>query len=297
MVVQEITNFGGYSCFKLENSQLALWITREVGPRILGLRLLGRENLMAVLPDAKIQVVGVEDYSLRGGHRLWYGPENPFTTYITDDQPVEIVSIENGLKVTQPVDNPTGIQKTFQVVLGENQALITIDHKLTNLGKDDFKLAPWAITMLRPGGVAILPLQNKLDDEYGLLPNRQLVFWPYTELNSFYIELNDQAVAVRASMTEGALKIGSPNPCNWLAYALDGVLFVKRSEYQKGANYLDRGASSQIYCNPDLIELETLGPVTNLKPGDSIEHQEIWQIYPRGNWPPEISDIYQSILG
>ena len=97
-------------------------------------------------------------------------------------------------------------------------------------------------------------------------------------------------------MTEGVLKVGSPNPSNWMAYAVGGVLFVKRTVYQKGATYLDRGASSQIYCNPDLIELETLGPVVNLKPGDSVGHQEIWQIYQEGHWPPEIFDIYQTIL-
>ena len=296
MVHQEITDFAGQSCSKLENSQLSLWITREVGPRILGLRLLGEENLMAVLPDAKIPVIGAEDYFLKGGHRLWYGPENPLTTYITDDRPVEIATITNGLKVTQPVDNPTCIQKSFQVILDENLALVTIDHNLTNQGHDDFKLAPWAITMLRPGGVGILPLQSKYDDEYGLLPNRQLVFWPYTEINSPHLVITDRAVAVRASMTRGALKVGLPNTHNWLAYAIDGILFVKRSEYLKGANYLDLGASSQIYCNPDLIELETLGPVTNLKPGDSVEHQEIWQIYLEENWPPEIFDIYKSIL-
>jgi len=296
MVLQAITDFDGYSCNKLENNKAALWITREVGPRIMGLSLRGKENLMAVLPDAKIPVIGAADFSLRGGHRLWYGPENPLTTYITDDQPLDITSVGNGLKFTQPVDDPTGIQKSLHVVLDENQALITLDHKLANLGDSDFELAPWAITMLRPGGVGFIPLQDDFEDKSGLLPNRQLVFWPYTEINSPYLKINDRAVSIRASMTEGTLKVGSSNPHNWLAYALDGVLFVKRSEYQKRANYLDLGASSQIYCNPDVIELETLGPVSNLKPGDSVEHQEIWQIYQEDDWPPDVSDIYQSIF-
>jgi len=157
-------------------------------------------------------------------------------------------------------------------------------------------LALWAITMLRPGGVGILPMQNKFDDEYGLLPDRQLVFCPYTEINSSHLEINDRAVGTGASMPEGTLKVGSPNHHNWLAYALDGVLFVKRSEYQKRANYLDRGASSQIYCNQDVIELENLGPVVKLKSGDYVKHQEIWQIYQEDDWPPEISNIYQSIF-
>ena len=235
MVKSSDVIFENLACIQVKNDYITIWITREVGPRILGLALDNGKNLLVILPDAKIPVDGAEDYSLRGGHRLWYGPENPATTYITDDQPLEIVTIENGLKVAQPPDKPTGIQKSMQVVLDEDQALITIDHRLTNLGNGDFRLAPWAITMLRPGGMGLIPLQDDLEDQYGLLPNRQLVFWPYTEINSPHLEINDRTVTVRASLTDGALKIGSPNPSNWLAYALDGVLFVKRSEYQKVA--------------------------------------------------------------
>ena len=59
----------------------------------------------------------------------------------------------------------------------------------------------------------------------------------------------------------------------------------------------DRGASSQIYCDPDLIGLETLGPVTNHKPEISVGHQEICQIYMEDHWPVEIIEICQSIHG
>ncbi len=176
--------FEGYQCLRLENQQLSIWITKDVGPRIIGLSLDGGDNLMAVLPEAIIPVDGANDYSLRGGHRLWYAPENPETTYIADDQPLEISQINNGLKLIQNVDQATGIQKSWQVVLDDKDAVLTINHSLTNLGQGDFELAPWAITQLRKGGIAILPLHSELEDAHGLQPNRQIVFWPYTEINS-----------------------------------------------------------------------------------------------------------------
>ena len=294
MVVQEEATFEGFSCIKLSNDLISLWITKDFGPRILGLCLNDLDNLMAVLPDAVIPVNGAEDYSLRGGHRLWYGPENPHISYIPDDQPVDIAAIKNGLEINQKTDVPTGIQKSIRVVLDEKLALIKLDHKLINKGINDFFLSPWAITMLKPGGIGFIPMQAEHDDPFGVLPNRQLVFWPYTRINSPYLEIKDQAVGVKATLSDGALKIGLPNPDNWLAYGINNVLFVKRAEYQKNANYIDRGASSQIYCNPDLIELETLGPALNLGPGESILHQEVWQIYNQGTWPAEILEIYQS---
>ena len=293
MVVQEETIFEGFSSIKLSNDHISLWVTKDVGPRILGLCLNDQDNLMAVIPDATIPVDGAEDYSLRGGHRLWYGPENPGITYITDDQPVVITAIENGVEVIQFADIPTGIQKSIRLILDERLASITLDHKLTNRGINDFVLTPWAITMLKPGGIGFIPIQNEFDDPFGVLPNRQLVFWPYTKINSPHLELKDLAVGVKATMSDGALKIGLPNPDSWLAYGINNVLFVKRSKYQQNANYIDRGASSQIYCNPNLIELETLGPLVNLKPGESVLHQEVWHIYDQGSWPKEILEIYQ----
>ena len=253
--------FEGYQCLRLENQQLSLWITKDVGPRILGLSLAGGDNLMVVLPDSKIPVESGDDYSLRGGHRLWYGPESPETTYITDDQPVEIRSVQDGVKIFQPIDGATGIQKILYISLDMDRAEVKIEHELLNTGSNPYQLAPWAVTMMRPGGEAILPLQLEKDDPHGLWPNRQLAFWPYTDIRSEHLALANRAVIVKATMSTGALKIGTPNTIGWIAYRFKKTLFVKRSDYHPDQEYLDRQSSSQIYCNPSVIELETLGPV------------------------------------
>ena len=42
-----------------------------------------------------------------------------------------------------------------------------------------------------------------------------------------------------------------------------------------GAEYPDRGASAEVYTNPDpkkYVELEMLGPLAMLKPGERIRH-------------------------
>ncbi len=45
-------------------------------------------------------------------------------------------------------------------------------------------------------------------------------------------------------------------------------------------DYLDFGSSSECYCNPEFLELETLSPRTILAPGQSVSHREIWRLYP-----------------
>jgi len=39
------------------------------------------------------------------------------------------------------------------------------------------------------------------------------------------------------------------------------------------------GASGQLYSQADFTELETLGPLTELAPGDSAEHHEDWEVH------------------
>ena len=279
MVKHTEASFAGYDCAGLENDALALWVTRSVGPRIISLTLQGGANLFAELPDDTVDCPGIGAFSFRGGHRLWYAPEDPRRTYIPDDTPVTINDSEQGMRVIQPVEAQTGIQKTLTISLPGRDARVIIDHTLYNRGKRPVVLAPWAITQLRTGGMAILPQTAELADEHGLLPNRHFALWPYTAINSPFITWGDRFTFVEAVMRAGALKIGFPNPDGWMGYAVEGTLFVKHAAYVPDADYLDRGSSSECYCNARFLELETLGPRTSLAPGQSVTHRETWALY------------------
>lgn len=49
---QSSEQFAIYDCVKLENTSLALWATQDEEPRVIGLRLTGSGNLLAVIPNA-----------------------------------------------------------------------------------------------------------------------------------------------------------------------------------------------------------------------------------------------------
>jgi hypothetical protein len=274
-----MTHFAGYDCVGLENEALGLWVTRSVGPRIIGLALPGGANLLAELPGETLECPGRGTFSFYGGHRLWYAPEDPQRTYLPDDAPVTVADTEHGVVVTQPVEAQTGIQKSLTISLPGRNARVVIDHTIYNRGRQPVELAPWAITQLKPGGIAILPQATTLADEYGLLPNRHIVLWPYTPINSPHITWGDRYVFVEATMRSGVLKVGFANPAGWMGYALADTLFIKHAVYRPEAAYFDRGSSSECYCNPHFLELETLGPRAILAPGESVTHRETWAIY------------------
>jgi hypothetical protein len=279
MVAYTMTRLAGHDCVRLENGSLTLWVTQSVGPRIIGLALPGGENLLAELPGETLECPGRGSFSFYGGHRLWYAPEDPRRTYLPDDAPVTVADLADGVLVTQPVEAPTGIQKSLTISLAGRDPRAVIDHTLHNRGRELVELAPWAITQLRPGGVAILPQATTFADEHGLLPNRHIALWPYTPINSPHITWGDRYILVEAKMQSGSLKVGFPNPVGWMGYALGDSLFVKHAPYLPDATYFDRGSSSECYCNPRFLELETLGPRTTLAPGESVIHRERWAIY------------------
>jgi hypothetical protein len=281
--------FAGYNCVKLENDALSLWVTQDVGPRIIGLALPGGDNLMAVVPQAAVATPAGNVYQFRGGHRLWYAPETPEQTYVPDDSAVSISPVPNGIQTTQAVEAQTGIEKQMTILLPDSTAQVIIDHKLTNRGQTGaVELAPWAITQLKPGGFAILPQSNQ---DTGLLPNRRIALWPYSQITSPHLKMGNRYIFVLANMTDEKFKLGWANLDGWLAYWTAHTLFVKHAAYQPDEVYYDFGSSSECYCDERFLELETLGPQALLKPGQTAVHREIWRIYDNVSLTPEESAV------
>ena len=187
-------SFHGLRTRSLTNGRLNLEYLEEAGPRIVHLSLAGTDdNLMAEVPDIAIPTP-FGTYRLYGGHRLWHSPEGMPRSYVPDNEGCTAESIPDGVVLSGPVEAATGIKKSIQVQLAPDRAAVTLTHRLENRGAWPVELAPWAITQLRLGGVAILPqVQDKLDGP-GLLANRNLVLWPYTRLADPRLGLNDDLV-------------------------------------------------------------------------------------------------------
>jgi hypothetical protein len=287
----ETINVLGQECYSLENDSLQLLVTHSVGPRILSFGFKNGENLFAELPESVIDVPGRHVFHFYGGHRLWHAPEDPGRTYLPDDSPVEIVPSANGLTVTQPTEPQTGLQKTMEIRLSGESAQVVITHRLTNHGLWTVTCAPWAITQLKTGGTAVLPQARQ---DTGVLPNRSLGLWPYTDMANPNVHWGSNIILLHANL-DSPFKIGFPNPRGWLAYWWKGMLFVKGADYNPQADYYDFGGSSQCYCDHRFIELETLAPIHTLAPGETASHIETWGLY-KDIDPPTNEDEAQLLV-
>lgn len=274
MIENKQDTFNGIDCLWLGNEQVRLAVTTRRGPRIVAWGWRDGENLFAELPDV---VIGTPpSYSLLGGHRLWYAPEMMETTYLPDDRPLEVEQSGASAMFTAP-DDGAGIVKRITVEVLEGLPEVRVAHSLTNVGSAPMKLAPWGISICKIGGVAILPQPKGSTDPHSFLPNRNFSLWTYSDILDERITLGNKATLVLAAPGANN-KIGYFNMNGWIGYWTGDTLYTKRFTPQPHSEHPDMGCNAEVYFAEEVIELETLGPMTTLEPGSEITHEEIWRL-------------------
>lgn len=274
--IEEVTH-DGHPCLALDAGGPRVVVTTDLGPRVLALTLPDGTGagLLASLPDLSIDAPGLPSYRMVGGHRLWVAPEDPPVTYVPDGDPPTVEQAVDSVAFS--VAGGQGLRKTIRVRPTPDSVIL--DHVLANEGPATVEVAPWAITMLTPGGEAWLPRWMGRADPGGYQANGSLVLWPYTRLEDPRLALGDPIVRVLAvAGAEGRVKVGLQGRAGWAAYRRDDALFVKRAAWLEGERYVDLGASVQCYSSGDFIEVETLGSLVTLEPGASTVHREVWSL-------------------
>ncbi len=273
-----MTDFYGYATRHLASDFLELDVLSTAGPRVVRLSRKGSPNLLAEVPEITIPTPD-GDYRYLGGHRLWHAPESMPRSYVPDEAGLSITEIPNGLILDGRTERSTGIHKRIEIRLDPVRPRVELTHSLLNEGSWEVELSPWALTMFRLGGVAMLPTRPGEKTSEDLLPDRHFSLWPYSRLDDPRLRLEDDFILVEARPNLPPLKIGTLSPVGWTAYWLDPVLFRKSFVVQAGLPHPDRGCNAEIYCDSHFIELESLGPLTRLAPGASTSLREIWELY------------------
>jgi hypothetical protein len=278
MLTIETVRFKGWNNnIRLSNGSVELIVTGDVGPRIIRCGFVNERNLMAEFKE-QLGGTGEKDWMIRGGHRLWIAPESKSETYELDNSPVQIRKIPGGISTLQEPGRLTGIQKTMNIRMAETTNEITITHQLINRGRKPRTLAPWALTVMAPGGLCIIPLPEKIPHTDRLLHNQAWSIWGYTDFADGRWTLGSRYTFFRQSRKHGPGKLGIAHREGWVAYQLDGFVMAKSFEFIEGATYPDGGVNFETFSNERMLEVETLAPLTTLAPGKSVKHVEKWTL-------------------
>ncbi len=277
----QFENFG--KCLEISNGKCDVVVTTEIGPRIIRAGLVGKENVMFNDLD-RTNITADESMEKHfgegskwinyGGHRLWVSPEAMPNTYFPDDKPVKVDLIENGALFTQVEQTMNGVACSYSVTMSEDGE-ITVTHFVKNISNEEKRLSPWAITVLNKGGLEIIP-QNDFDT--GLLPNRRVVAWPYTNLADERLYFGKDFITLKQDNIEQAFKLGLDLHKGTAIYVYENTVFVKKYEHKMDKEYDDFGVSFETYTNENILEMETIGTVHYLKPGETATHVEKWYV-------------------
>ncbi len=295
-VRMEKTAYGGWpNCYRLTNGALELIVTTDVGPRIIRMGFVGKPNMFKEYEDM-LGKTGGDEWRIYGGHRLWHSPEVMPRTYDPDNSPVQATPAgDNTLEVVQPTEAGTGIQKELEITLSAEGARARILHRLRNNSPWPVELAVWCLSVMDAGGMAVVPHPVKATPDR-LLPNWSLTLWPYTDMGDERVDWGTKYIRLRQMPGRGPFKIGLSNNEGWGAYLNKGQMFLKKFSYVEGATYPDFGASMELYTNADMLELETVGPLTTLEPGEELEHVELWYLFDDVSVPADEDEIERNIV-
>jgi hypothetical protein len=294
--VERINYKGWPNCYRLSNDLIDLVVTTDVGPRIIRFGFVGEENEFKEF-DEMLGQTGGDEWRPYGGHRLWHAPESMPRTYFPDNAPVRLEQVGDVVRLIQPPETTTGIQKEIDLRLSPDQAQVDVIHRLRNTGLWAVELAPWALTMMAPGGVAIIPLPPRGSHAENLLPTGTLALWAYTDMTDPRWTWGRQYVLLRQDSNAATpQKVGVRAVDGWAAYARGGRLFVKMISYMAGARYPDLGSPVESFTNADMLEVETLGPFVDLQPGEAVEHIERWYLFRDVPMPGNDADVDRDVL-
>jgi hypothetical protein len=278
------SSFAGWEKnLKLFNDSVEVIITLEVGPRIISYRPLEGRSVFKLV-DEEAGKSNEEGWKIRGGHRLWIAPEDfgkkDGLTYAPDNSPVEhAIDDEFTARISHVIEGPAKIRREMVITLERTGPKVTVEHRITNQSGASLELAPWGVSVMAPGGYAVIPQPPFGTHPQDYVPNRAIIAWPFTDLTDERLRIGQRIMWLRHQANRPPIKFGLRHTEGWAAYVLGDHLFMKSVPFIAGETYPDLGSNFEAFTNSELLELETLGPLKRILAGETIVHKESWVVF------------------
>lgn len=270
----EYKNYG--KCLCLDNGNIKLIATIDVGPRIVFFGFTDGENILFEDIDRNFYEInnGYGVWYAYGGHRIWCAPEVMPETYLPDNSKVEAL-FDDGVLTLIP--SKTKFGKQFKLVITmDNDKSVTIENRITNCSDKVSEFAPWSVTGLAAGGTEIVPLCR---DDNGFLPNRTMALWSYSDIKDQRFTLADRYALLRQDPKEKrAFKAGFNVTGKQIIYIKGRQILRVCFDGYKTGDYPDFCCNFETYTNDLFLECEILGQLKSYQPGETASIKERWEL-------------------
>jgi hypothetical protein len=278
------TRYAGVAACKLTHGKAEMIVLTGVGPRIISLRLDGSPNILYEHEGTK---PNHGKWRIYGGHRIWVAPESE-VCYEPDNAPCTVEVKGNCLRVLTPI-SPMRLQKGLEI-RAAGPGVFALRTTLANHGPGVAYGALWMLTCVVPQGRLIAPWGSGTPD----WRMSKLVVWNHwndttTDLTSEQWNIGNGRIVVEPTGEFG--KIGIYSDAGWIGLLRKDLTFVKSFDPIAGKEYPDDGCNVEMYTCPNFMEMETLTPIGQIDPGQTIVHDERWTLSPRAFAPGQLKKI------
>ncbi|MGA7719725.1 MAG: DUF4380 domain-containing protein [Ignavibacteriaceae bacterium] len=200
------------------------------------------------------------------GSTFWPSPQSNWNwppPAVLDNEPYQVEYKGKSIVATSGIDPVSGLQFIKEFSGGKNNRMY-LTYSILNVYKEVKKVAPWEVTRVHKGGLLFFPAGetpvHKKSFDMALTETMNGIVWSKIEKQGPKSSL--------LSISDGSE--------GWIAYAIEGKLFVKKFEDIKPAMFAPGEAEISLYLCPDAdyIEIEIQGKYESLNPGS----KSVWKV-------------------
>lgn len=282
VTVHRITYRGWNDSYTLDAGRFTLVVVPDIGGRIMEYAVDRRSVIWENPSEVGRTYPITSAWHNYGGYKAWVAPQHlwdgnadPFLDY--GKASAEILSRPDGipmLRITSAPSLKTGLVLTKEISMDESGEVLLVQ-KMHNISSERITRSIWDVTQVRTPCFVVYPVKHDSRFRNGA---------------SYLMEESKRSPQFRVvdgfCITEymGELgKVGSDSDGPWMIWFKDKLAYVKFFDPMvKRAEYPDEGCSAEVFTSDKklaYLEMEILGPMVTLKPGESTELVERWRLF------------------
>ncbi len=279
--IETTEGFYKWDSIILRNSFVRLDVVPELGGKIMGYEALGLQILWHNSShEGEIEIFQQNDIAQEfinvGGAKVWPAPQDKWggpPDKILDGSPYISSSDGKTITVTSPEDNGddrTGIQYKHRYYLRPSSTIVDLNLSMTNITKRTIEWALWHLATV-PVDRAFTTYVPVDDGNWNVLSG--------DKDNPQWLGVEEGIFRARYDKREG--KVGMKVREGWAAWhdAENNIAFGMMFPVHENTEYPHGSDNFEIWTNnPETayMELEVLGPIANLAPGESASLDVTW---------------------
>lgn len=299
--IKKVDYKGWRDCYELSNPLVRLVVVPQIGGRIMEYSTFG-ENVIWQNED-ELGVVKSSDVGKKwhnyGGYKAWNSPQakwvfpNLDNYYDYAPAKVEVIPGENtGIRVTCTPIEHLGFQYVREIYLDDDTSHVRIVETMKNVVDREIEWGAWEVTQVTAPCRLAFPIDEKSRFPQG---------WQIMHYQGKDMKQVTRVGNIGVMECTGVIdKVGTDATDGWLVYMNDKLGYVKQWTVAPSDTYPDGGCNVEIFTADKSIggiyvEMEVLGPVLKLKPGEQSQIIEDWYLTKLGDRPKSVDDVIKGL--